>query len=481
MTILVWFRRDLRVTDHTALHQAILDGHSIVPVFIFNDETIVSGGMGAPITQFFFESVRALAGNLSHLGGGLVLRRGDFLAELERLIAETGARAVYYNKDYEPDARKRDARITTFLEAKGITVQGFKDQVLFEEDEILTQSGSPYTVFTPYSRSWLSRTFEIPLPNSYPAHIRLSDGFEALESVFIPAPAELKLFPSRYSFLVTPGEKAAHDTLQAFLGHAAGSYRDQRNFPAIKGTSMLSAYLRAGSISIREVFHRAVQAKQNMLPEQAAQVDVFISELIWRDFYFQVLYHFPKVVEHDFKTSSHQIAWRTAPEELLAWKEGRTGYPIVDAAMRQLCQHGWMHNRLRMITAMFLTKHLLIHWKEGERFFAHHLIDYDLAANNGGWQWSASTGTDAQPYFRIFNPFEQSRQFDPEGSFLRAYLPELARVPLRYLHKPWEMPTEVQMAATCIIGKDYPAPIVDHRFARERALAAFGAKRKPEG
>ncbi|HRR10214.1 MAG TPA: deoxyribodipyrimidine photo-lyase [Rhodothermales bacterium] len=478
MTILVWFRRDLRVTDNTALNQAIRDGYSIVPFFILNDETILTGGMGAPITHFFFESVKALAGNLSYLGGGLVLRRGDFLTEIERLIQETGARALYFNKDYEPDARARDARIAAFLEAKGIMVQGFKDQVLFEENEILTQAGSPYTVFTPYSRAWLARSIEIPLPTSYPTSFRLPENFSALENVFIPTTAELKLYHSRYDFLVTAGERSAHDALQMFLKEAAGAYQDQRNFPSIKGTSMLSAFLRAGNISIREVYHQAVKAKNSLTPEQAKQVDVFISELIWRDFYFQVLYHFPFVINQDFKTSSREIAWRNAPEELLAWKEGRTGYPIVDAAMRQLLKHGWMHNRLRMITAMFLTKHLLIHWKEGERFFAHHLIDFDLAANNGGWQWSASTGTDAQPYFRIFNPFEQSRQFDPKGDFIRKFIPELANVPLRFLHKPWEMPTEVQIASACLIGKDYPAPIVEHRYARERALAAFGASGK---
>lgn len=473
MTILVWFRRDLRVTDHTALHQAIQQGATVVPFFIISDETIRTQNMGAPITHFFFESLRALQGNLAHLGGGLVIRRGDFLTEIEKLSAETGAKALFFNKDYEPNALARDQRVTAFLSAKGLEVQSFKDQVYFEERELLTASGTPYTVFTPYSRAWRNKAHQIPMPSKAPFHVPIPSNFHELYSDFIPSLAELKLRVQPYTLLSTPGEKAGREAIKAFLAESVQQYKNQRDFPAKPGTSLLSPHLRAGTISIRTLYWQLQDLLAKADETSAIQIETYLNELIWRDFYHQILFNFPQVATQNFKTNFDTVAWRNDPHEIQAWKTGQTGYPIVDAAMRQLVKHGWMHNRLRMITAMFLTKHLLTHWQIGEAFFAHHLIDFDLAANNGGWQWSASTGTDAQPYFRIFNPIEQAKKFDPEGHFIRQYLPELAKVPPAYVHAPWEMPLSLQKAMGCIIGQAYPFPIVEHKFARERALAAF--------
>lgn len=475
MTILVWFRRDLRVTDHRALHAALEAGAKVVPVFVISPETIRAGHMGAPIVHFFLESLRALSQNIAHLGGRLIVRTGDFAKVLMNIADESGADALYFNKDYEPDALKRDTEVIRLFRESGREVRRFKDQVCFETHEILTSEGRPYTVFTPYSRKWRLFADQIPYPIKRPDDLPVPDVLHHMNSEDIPTSEALGYDAQSFSLLVSPGERAAQQQLRTFMAEAVLRYRDQRDIPGIAGTSMLSAHLRAGTISIRQVYHHAADIRNQVEAEVLPQVDTFINELIWRDFYHQILFNFPYVEKQDFKPDFAQVAWRSAPEDLVAWQEGRTGYPIVDAAMRQLRQHGWMHNRLRMIVAMFLTKHLLIHWQEGEQFFAEHLVDLDLAQNNGGWQWSASTGTDAQPYFRIFNPIEQSKKFDAQGQFIRQFCPELARVPAAYLHAPWEMPADLQTKLGVQIGRDYPAPIVDHKRARERALEAFKA------
>lgn len=475
--ILVWFRRDLRVTDHTALAHALSEDAEIVPVFVLNDDILAASG--TPLTCFFMESLKALRGNLAHLGAGLVVRRGDFTSELLKLADEIQADALFFNRDYEPEAVVRDQAVAEAFLHSGRHVESFKDQVIFEADEVLSDAGQPYKVFTPYKNKWLSKINQISPVLSRPKKIPVPQKFGDIPSVDLPS-----VDTSGYTFLVDAGEKAAWQTMNLFMSNAIRHYHSQRNTPSIRGTSMLSAHLRAGTISIRAVYHEAMQAKARIesgentgenIGEKSPQeqIDVFISELIWRDFYQQILVHFPHVVSDNFLRQYDALEWRSAPDEFDKWREGQTGYPIVDAAMRQLRQHGWMHNRLRMIVAMFLTKHLLLDWRLGEAHFAQHLVDYDLAANNGGWQWSASTGTDAQPYFRIFNPIEQARNFDGSGLFIAQYCPELKNVPLKYLFSPWEMSVEMQQKIGCIIGKHYPAPIVEHKYARNRALEAF--------
>ena len=472
--ILVWFRRDLRISDHTALGNALLSGRPILPVFIFSPKLIQEEAFGAPLTHFFFESVKSLAQNIAFLGGKLILRTGDFKAELAKLMAETGATTLYFNQDYEPDMVARDEAILHFFQQQNIAVKTFKDQVLFEKSEILNGSGQPYKVFTPYSKNWWAQLAQNP-PTLLPRPLATSNWYknDGLSSDEIPNLADFGLDISPYQLLVHPGEKAGRFALQAFLSKAP-NYKTDRDIPSIEGTSFLSAHVRAGTISVRETFHHVEKLRQQTRDDSAREgYFTFLNELCWRDFYFQILHHFPQVIASDFNPNYAHVKWNLPDERFEAWKMGKTGYPIVDAAMRQLLLHGWMHNRLRMITASFLTKHLLIHWKHGERFFAHHLVDYDAAANNGGWQWSASTGTDAQPYFRVFNPTAQSEKFDANGDFIKRYCPELAKVPPKYIHEPSKMPLAVQEALGCVMGKDYPFPIVEHSLARQKAIDAF--------
>lgn len=472
MTI-VWFRRDLRLSDHTALAHAFALNEPVLPIFIFSDELIREEGMGAPITRFFIDSVSSFKENIAFLGGCLWIRRGDFQKQLTEIVHQTHAKRIFFNEDYEPAAQNRDAQIKQHFEELGVEVKSFKDHVLFAKSEILSQSGNPYKVFTPYSKVWWQKIQQIPTPFAKPTKASFWYLNADLPQYPTPTCADFGLDDSKYQLLVRGGEKAAREAVRMFEPKV-DNYPQHRDIPAFEGTSLLSAHLRAGTVSIRAVVKHFLHLSQNT-PSEAIKSGCakFINELCWRDFYAQILYHYPHVIDNNFLPTYERVPWQAPDANFEAWKNGKTGYPIVDAAMRQLLKHGWMHNRLRMITASFLCKHLLIHWRHGEAFFAQHLVDYDLASNNGGWQWSASTGTDAQPYFRVFNPTEQSKKFDAEGSFIRRFCPELANVPLKFLHQPAEMPPLLQEASGCIIGKDYPFPIVEHKWARNRAIEAF--------
>ncbi len=460
----VWLRRDLRLDDHAALAAAARRCERVTCVFVLDPALLRGERMGAPIVQFFFDALTGLRAQLRGLGSDLALLEGDMARELVRYVREHAVQAVFYAADTDPAMRERDARVTQALEGAGCRVRACSDIVYAAADDVLQANGRCYTVFTPYRRKWTALANARPQP-PIPS-LRLVRG--RLSAATLIGPARDVPRPEDYGHASSThyprgGSDAAHALLAAFAGGPIAAYADARNVPALEGTSRLSPHLRAGTIGIRTCVAAA----------QAAAADVWLGELVWRDFYHQLLVHAPRVASEPFVAAARNIAFRDDDAAWQAWTAGATGYPIVDAAMVQLNTTGWMHNRLRMIVASFLTKHLLIDYRHGERYFEQHLADADLAANNGGWQWSASTGTDAAPYFRVFNPTLQGKTYDPGGTFVRRMLPALARVPERYIHEPWTMPPLIAAEAGCIIGRDYPAPIVDHAQARERALATY--------
>jgi deoxyribodipyrimidine photo-lyase len=464
-TVIWWIRRDLRLTDNQALASALAYADQVLPVFILDPTLLASPYVGTKRLAFLFGGLRELADELRARDSHLVLREGDPHNALATLITETGADTILAEEDFSPYARRRDARVARHLPLElvaGLTVH--------PPGTILKDDGAPYTVFTPFSRKWkalmqlsasnvLSSPTRIPTPDAVPGR---------------SVPAEPAL-PSSGPF--QPGEAEAQRRLSAFVdGQQAPIelYAERRNRIDLAGTSQLSPYLRFGMLSARQAVVSALVALDDARDEPARQgSETWLNELIWREFYVHILYHFPHVRGQSFRAKLQEIVWDNDPAAFAAWRKGQTGYPVVDAAMRQLAHSGWMHNRARMIVASFLVKDLLIDWRWGERWFMQHLLDGDPAANNGGWQWTAGTGTDAAPYFRIFNPVLQSQKFDPDGIFIRRWVPELAQVPTKFVHEPWRMPPEVQREGQCVIDEDYPAPIVDHAVMRQRALDVY--------
>ena len=462
---LVWFRRDLRLNDNAALSAALQAAGQVHCAFVFDADILDALPDRADRrVEFIHTSVAALKAEMEARGGGLHVLQGSARQAIPELAARLGVDAVFAARDYEPFARERDAAVARSLAADGSDFHLVKDQVIFDTDEILTAAGKPFHVFTPYKRAWLGRADAAALaehPVEEWLH-RLAPGVgEAMPSL-----AELGFQNTNLHELgIVPGEAGGHLRWQDFQGRM-DRYRKTRDYPAVKGPSYLSVHLRFGTISVRELARFAL--------EQGGQgAETWLSELIWREFYQMLLWHYPETTEHAFQTKFDALPWPDPPGHFEAWCEARTGYPIVDAAMRQLNQTGYMHNRLRMIAASFLVKDLHVDWHWGERYFAEKLLDYDQAANVGGWQWSAGVGTDAQPWFRIFNPVTQSERFDAEGRFIRRYVPELAAVPDKYLHAPWKMSAADQERCGVVVGRDYPLPIVDHARAREVTLALF--------
>ncbi len=481
MRAIHWFRRDLRLSDNLALDAALGDADEVIGLFVLDPRLTTGEKVSAPRLAFMFSCLEKLAANLEKNGGRLIIRQGDPLQEVEKVLRESEANALYFNRDYSPFARQRDEKLEQELTARGFTVKTFKDLVLFEKDELLTGTGGIYTVFTPYKKRWLEKVAQQP-----PIRFETDYSKLRLQSEIVSNLSSLPL--THYNIEGDPwylpaGEEEAHRRLKLWAGAKVTQlisriegYREKRDFPAIEGTSRLSPFLRFGAVSVRQCYRAAINARERAgKVAEKDGIDTWVSELIWRDFYYQIMWNFPYVVKGAYQKKYDALEWDNNQSGLVAWKEGRTGYPIVDAGMRQLNQENWMHNRLRMITASFLVKDLLINWQEGEKYFWEKLVDGDIAANNGGWQWSASTGTDAQPYFRIFSPVSQSQRFDSDGEFIKKYLPELAKVPPKYIHEPWTMPLALQEHLGCVIGKDYPAPIIDHKIARERTLTAFKA------
>lgn len=443
---LVWFRRDLRAHDAAALHAALTAHGAVHCVFVFDTEILDALPERADRrVDFIWRSVAELRAELERLGGGLHVLHGRAREEVPRLAARLGVAAVYAARDYEPQALARDAEVEARLRPQGIAFHTRKDHVIFELDEVRTGAGAPYSVFTPYKNAWLNKLDDFsvkPYPTAKHA------GHLARSGSALPSLADLGFAPAPMA--LPAGMSGAKKLFADFKGRIDG-YARKRDYPALKGSSYLSVHLRFGTVSIRELAAFARRRK-------GAGAATWLSELCWRDFYFAVLAWRPDVAEHAFRREYDALAFDDDERLWRAWCEGRTGYALVDAGMRQLNTTGYMHNRLRMVTASFLVKDLGIDWRRGERYFAAKLNDYDLAANNGGWQWAASTGCDAQPWFRIFNPETQSKRFDPRGVFIRKYLPELAHLADAELHVP-------------------RAPVVDHAAARKRTLERYGAAR----
>ncbi len=462
-TVLHWFRRDLRLTDNTALARAAADGERLLPVFVIDDALLARADTGAPRVAFLLACLRTLADSLAAAGSRLLVLRGAPERELPRLARMLDAVAIHWNKDYEPYARERDARVATALRAVGVASHAWKDHVLFEEAEILTAAGTPFTVFGPYARAWSRRRPAPPSPRT-----RLPPAPAAGDGAALPSPEALGFAAT--GALPEPGERAARRRLRRFIDTRLAAYDAARNLLAEAGTSELSPYLRFGVLSIRTAY-AAVAGRST------AGARAWRNELAWRDFYCQILFHHPNVEREAFRPALRNLPWSGSAAHFDAWCRGETGYPIVDAAMRQLNASAWMHNRARMIVAAFLTKDLLVDWRRGERYFMQRLVDGDLAANNGGWQWSASTGTDAQPFFRLFNPSTQGERFDRDGAYVRRWVPELARVPVHWIHRPWEMPGVDARGAGVVLGRTYPDRIVRHEEQRPKALALYRRSR----
>ncbi len=461
---LVWFRRDLRLHDHAALARALAASARVYCAFVFDREILDGLARADRRVEFIWHSLRELDAALQKSGGGLLVLHGVARDEIPRLAQQLKLDAVFANEDYEPAAVARDQAVAATLAAASIDFIPGKDQVIFARDEVLTQEGRPYSVYTPYKNAWLKRLTDRDLQ----AHVvKPSKGQLATQSGFtLPSLQQLGFETTNLLTLgINPGMSGASALFADFKARMA-AYHERRDFPARKGPSYLSVHLRFGTVSIRALAAAAWH-------DAGRGAAVWLSELIWRDFYFMILHHHPRIATQSFRPEYDALVFPNDKARFDAWCEARTGYPLVDAAMRQLNQTGYMHNRLRMVVASFLVKDLHIDWRWGERYFAAQLNDFDLAANNGGWQWAASTGCDAQPYFRIFNPVTQSEKFDPKGEFIRKYVPELKGCSERQVHAPWLMNAAQQQAAGTVIGRDYPAPLVDHAAARAVTLELY--------
>ncbi|HET9522599.1 MAG TPA: deoxyribodipyrimidine photo-lyase [Terrimicrobiaceae bacterium] len=458
-TAIVWFRRDLRITDNTALAIAVNRWANVVPVYILSDWRGKHHWTGPNRQRFLCGCIASLAQNLEAIGGRLVIRQGEAVKELAKLARETGAQAVCLNRDPDPFGRRVETDLHEFGGANGVEIVACKDISLHERDEVLTSAGEPFRVFTPYARAW--------------AKLEKTEATGAIRKLRTEGPVSSLPLPtletwglSAESKELQAGEKAARDRMKRFLERGLARYSTGRNALGEPLTSRLSQDLRFGLISIRELFSKCREREAELSASGRKGAQKFIGELIWREFYLAILWHFPEVLEVEFNPKFRGMKWRGNSKHFERWCAGETGFPIVDAAMRQLAQTGFMPNRARMIVAMFLTKDLLVDWRLGEGHFMQKLTDGEIASNNGGWQWSAGTGADAAPYFRILNPWTQSARFDPNGDYIKTWIPELRDVaPGRFAEQP--PPGER-------LSKRYPAPIVDHAQARNRALEVFG-------
>jgi deoxyribodipyrimidine photo-lyase len=428
-TSIFWFRRDLRLNDNRALNEALKSGMPVMPLFIFDTNLIDELGIDDPRISFIYKNLSSINKDLRKSGSSILISIGDPLKIWKELIKSYDIHAVFVNKDYEPYAIKRDNDVEALLKVSGIPLFRFRDQVIFEENELVKADGKPYTVFTPYRNKWHQKltgnpnslTVEKNLEN--PSFLKISHEFPSIDKI---------------------GFRKSTISVSPFNLSIIKEYHKYRNIPATDKTSYLSPHLRFGTVSIREIVKRAID--ENM---------VFLNELIWREFFMQILYHFPGVVTDNFKPAYNDIRWINDDKDFDRWSRGETGYPMVDAGMRQLNQTGYMHNKVRMITAGFLCKHLLTDWRRGEAYFAQKLLDYELSSNNGNWQWAAGTGCDAAPYFRVFNPDTQQKKFDPQFEYIRKWIPEFGKT-------------------------SYPDKMIDHNFARQRAIETYktGIKRK---
>ncbi len=453
-----WFRRDLRLTDNTALHHAARASAQVVPVYILSTWKTHHGWTGANRQQFLCGSLEALAKNLEAIGSRLIFRSGVAEVELEKLISETGATSLCTNRDPDPFGAEVENRVAALCRRLGVEFLTFKDATLHGPDEVLNGEGKPYRVFTPFSKNWLSLAKPEPLPA-----VKSLGPASTVKSLPHPTLRHWGL-PSCEAATPPPGERAARERMKKFISSGRlARYGEMRDTPAGLHSSCLSPDLRFGLISIRELHARCRAAAEGGSPAAKASIQTYIKELAWREFYMAVLNFWPEVLEMEFNPGLRNVPWDGDEQSYERWTEGMTGFPIVDAGMRQLKATGWMHNRVRMIVSMFLTKDLHVHWRLGESWFMRQLVDGEIASNNGGWQWSAGTGADAAPYFRIQNPWSQTLRYDPEGAYIRQWVPELKDVPEHRFFEPSATP----------LARGYPIPMVDHHAERDRTLKRF--------
>ncbi len=469
---IMWFRQDLRLADNPALVHACSSGNKVVALFILDDVSAAAWTMGSASRWWLHHSLASLAEDLDRRGATLILRRGSTRDVIKSVVAETGATRVFTSRCYEPWARALETQVHDDLKAAGVTFKRFAGSLMFNPDWVRTKTNSAFKVFTPFWRA-VSGT-EVRTPIAAPDEIH--------QPAVLPRSESLNawdLLPTKPDWAGglrdtwQPGEAQAVDRLDTFLDNAIGNYTDKRNRPDIVGTSRLSPYLHFGEISPATCWHRARDIAKND-QKLSAGLETFLKELAWREFSYYLLFHWPNMPEVSFRPEFENFPWSGTDDQLRAWQSGQTGYPVVDAGMRELWTTGWMHNRVRMVTASFLIKHLLISWREGAAWFWDCLVDADLASNSASWQWVAGSGADAAPYFRIFNPQKQGETFDPAGDYVRRWVPEIAKLPDKYLHAPWNAPPDILAHAGITLGKTYPRPIVDHTQARAAALAAFG-------
>jgi deoxyribodipyrimidine photo-lyase len=465
-TAIHWFRRDLRIADNSALSAAVTAHDHVVPVYVLSDWKGEHRWCGAARQDFLCGCLASLSKDLEAKGGRLIILQGEADKVLNKLCRETGADAIYYNRDPDPYGRAMETRVGKMAERLGVKVHALKDVALHERDEVLTGSRSPFKVFTPYAKAWLK--LEKTAPHRTIGKISTPTG---IQSKALPTLATWKLKVE--ATILKPGEAAARQRLSRFLDGPIFDYDAHRDQPGLDRTSRLSQDLRFGTLGIRDVYAQCASLARKSPPHRRRGIGIFINELIWREFYLQVLWHWPEVLDHEWQPERRGLPWRDhwrpekqpGGEHFTRWCRGETGFPIVDAGMRQLLATGFMHNRLRMITAMFLTKDLHVWWMHGESWFMRNLVDGEIASNNGGWQWSASTGTDAAPYFRIQNPWAQTKRFDPEGDYIKRWVPELRDVPAAKFCDP--------PAPGLTLAPGYPPPMVDHRRERDAALEMF--------
>ena len=476
--VIVWFRNDLRLADHPALHAALQRGAPVLPVFIWAPDEEGEWPPGAASRWWLHHSLSALDVSLRGIGSRLIIRHGASIAELRRLTKESGAKTVLWNRRYEPAAIGRDTQLKSALTSEGLAIESFNAALLHEPWAIQNKAGKPFQVFTPYWKTCLAKD-DPPAPLPSPSSLLAPKCWP--ETTAVDA---LKLLPkinwsAGMRAAWRPGELGAHASLRRFAAEAFANYTAERNRPDHTGTSRLSPHLHFGEISPRQVWQALKTGSAETSPKQSSWRDSqFLAEIGWREFAHHLLFHFPHTTREPLRPEFEKFPWRDDADFLSAWQTGHTGYPFVDAGLRQLWATGWMHNRVRMVVGSFLVKDLLVDWRAGARWFWDTLVDADLASNTLGWQWVSGCGADAAPYFRVFNPVSQGEKFDPHGDYVRRWIPELAKLPDKWIHRPFEAPAEVLHAAGVQLGESYPEPIVSHAIARNVALEAYGNLRK---
>ncbi|MBJ7450155.1 MAG: deoxyribodipyrimidine photo-lyase [Parachlamydiales bacterium] len=477
--IIVWFRQDLRLNDQEALWTAFQDDAIIIPLFIWSPKDEKKWPIGNASRQWLKQSLELFSDSIKSKGSRLIIRQGAVLDTILEMVDEVKADGVFWGRCYEPYNIDLSTKLKTALKKKNLIAESFNTRLLFEPWEIATKQGNPFQVFTPFWRTCQKMSENIKKPFPEPETLNSVPSSISSESISIIQLKEKNHWKFTTQRPWEPGEKGAVKALEHFSKDGINQYSEERDRPDHQGTSRISPHLHFGEISPRTIWHHLTHiSKRTSNTQKKDEIEAYLRQVIWREFAYHLLYHFPHTVEQPLRAAFNEFGWEQEKNLLKAWKEAKTGFPIVDAGIKELLHSGWMHNRVRLIAASFLIKDLLIHWIEGARFFWENLVDADLANNTMGWQWVAGCGADAAPYFRIFNPVTQSQKFDPDGVYITSWLPELKKLPAKWIHSPWLAPLEVLKQADIELGSDYPYPIVDHDEARKKALSLFEEMRE---